>query len=144
MADKSVITVSEMAAKCHFSRSRFYDLVAAGVFPAPITHPASKRPMYDRSLQEKCLEVCRSGIGINGQPVLFNKKPARGAKRARRPAKNGEVVEEVMVVMRNLNLSPTTEAVQGAIDARYPHGTDGVAVDELITNVLDHLTGNST
>lgn len=49
-----------------------------------------------------------------------------------------------MVVMRNLNLSPTPEAVQGAIDARYPHGTDGVAVDELITNVLDHLTGDST
>ena len=74
---KSVITVSEMADLCQLSRSRFYDLIEAGVFPKPTLHPSSKRPMYDRGLQEKCLEIRQTGIGMNGQPVLFNRKPRK-------------------------------------------------------------------
>jgi hypothetical protein len=71
---KSVITVSQMADLCQLSRSRFYDLIDAGVFPKPIRHPSSKRPMYNRELQEKCLEIRETGIGMNGGPVLFNRK----------------------------------------------------------------------
>jgi len=74
---KSVITVSEMADLCQLSRSRFYDLIEAGVFPKPAQHPSSKRPMFDRGLQEKCLEIRQTVIGMNGQPVLFNCKPKR-------------------------------------------------------------------
>src|SRR3974377_1539779 len=79
MSAKSVITVSEMADLCQLSRSRFYDLIEAGVFPKPVQHPSSKRPMYDRKLQEKCLEIRETGIGMNGQPVLFNRKPKKGS-----------------------------------------------------------------
>src|SRR6516164_6478828 len=75
---KSVITVGEMAEMCQLSRSRFYDLIEAGVFPRPVLHPSSQRPMYDRALQEKCLEIRATGIGANGQPVLFNRKPKKG------------------------------------------------------------------
>src|SRR5215471_13882555 len=85
---KSVITVAEMADLCQLSRSRFYDLVEAGVFPKPALHPSSKRPMFDRTLQEACLEIRQTGIGANGLPVLFNRKPTKKAqsKPLRRPA----------------------------------------------------------
>src|ERR1700722_15140195 len=75
---KSVVTVTEMAELCRLSRSRFYDLIEAGVFPKPVLHPSSNRPMYDRDMQEKCLEIRGTGIGANGLPVLFNRKPKKG------------------------------------------------------------------
>src|SRR3954471_18232790 len=85
---KSVVTVSEMADLCQLSRSRFYDLIEAGVFPKPVHHPSSKRPMYNRDMQEKCLEIRETGIGMNGQPVLFNRKATRTPlpKAQRKPA----------------------------------------------------------
>src|SRR3954468_8421516 len=85
---KSVVTVSEMADLCQLSRSRFYDLIEAGVFPKPVLHPSSKRPMYDRGLQEKCLGIRQTGIGLSGQPVLFNRKASKAGhpKPLRKPA----------------------------------------------------------
>src|SRR5206468_1227827 len=83
---KSVVTVSEMADLCQLSRSRFYDLIEAGVFPKPVPHPSSKRPMYDRDMQDKCLETRETGIGANGLPVLFNGKRTKGSPPPRRKA----------------------------------------------------------
>ena len=47
---RSCVTVTEMAEMCQLSRSRFYDLIGAGVFPRPAVHPASGRPLYDHGL----------------------------------------------------------------------------------------------
>src|SRR4051794_33058385 len=74
---EAVVTVQRMSEMCQLSRSRFYDLIEAGVFPKPALHPSTNRPMFDRNLQEKCLEIRRTGIGANGLPVLFNRKPRR-------------------------------------------------------------------
>ena len=63
---KAAVSVSEMCEMCSISRSRWYEMVASGVFPEPIQLPSMKRPVYDRSLQEKCLEIRATGIGLNG------------------------------------------------------------------------------
>ena len=76
-SSKAAISVSEMAEMCSISRSRWYEMVASGVFPKPIQIPSAKRPVYDRNLQDKCLEIRATGIGLNGAPVLFNRKPKK-------------------------------------------------------------------
>src|SRR5687767_9090134 len=68
---KTVVTVSEMARMCGLSRSRFYQLVEAGVFPQAVYSVATRRPIYVEEAQKVCLEVRRRNCGINGQPVLF-------------------------------------------------------------------------
>ena len=70
---KSVVTVSEMAALVGLSRSRFYELVRAGVFPPPVYEMFAYRAVYIRPLQRLCLHVRRKKIGINGQPVRFRR-----------------------------------------------------------------------
>src|SRR5262245_26195525 len=105
---KGFLTVSEMAELCQLSRSRFYDLMETGVFPKPVRHPSSKRPMYDRGLQEKCLEIRASGIGANGLPVHFNRKPKPGG---RAKPKQGPTVEpqpdqaELLDALKELGLT---------------------------------------
>src|SRR5438094_1621768 len=80
MTMKAAVSVSEMCEMCSISRSRWYELVASGVFPKPVQLPSMKRPVYDRGLQEKCLEIRATGIGLNGVPVVFNRKPKRTMK----------------------------------------------------------------
>src|SRR5687768_1003504 len=68
---KVAVTVAEMARMVGLSRSRFYELVEAGVFPPPVYCVTTRRPLYPEELQRTCLEVRRRNCGVNGRPVLF-------------------------------------------------------------------------
>jgi hypothetical protein len=144
MPRKGFLTVSEMCELCQLSRSRWYDLVAAGVFPKPVRHPSSKRPMYDPSLQEMCLEIRKTGIGANGLPVLFNRKPKRSgpAKVQRQPAVESQPDHaDLLVALKELGLSTTAQAVNDAVAALYPTGIAGLDQGDLIRKVFLHLQG---
>jgi predicted DNA-binding transcriptional regulator AlpA len=75
-----VLSVTQMAARCHLSRSRFSALVATGVFPKPRREPG-RRPYYPTDLIDQCLEVRRAGVGANGQVVMFNRRLAKKSSR---------------------------------------------------------------
>jgi hypothetical protein len=137
---KSVVTVSEMADLCQLSRSRFYDLIEAGVFPKPVLHPSSKRPMYDRDMQEKCLEIRETGIGANGVPVLFNRKPKKGPPPHRRKAEERKPDHaDLLDALKGLGLTTTTQAVNEAVAALYPNGVTGIDQGDLVRKVFLHL-----
>src|SRR5438270_13518929 len=90
MSLKAAVSVSQMCEMCSISRSRWYEMVATGIFPKPVQLPSMKRPVYGRTLQDKCLEVRATGIGVNGVPVLFNrkvKKTGQPRQKVQRPAK---------------------------------------------------------
>jgi hypothetical protein len=141
--EKSVVTVTEMAELCQISRSRFYDLLEAGVFPMPTTHPTSSRPMYDRALMEKCLEIRASGIGANGVPVLFNRKPRRPpAPRPPKPTPEaGADAAELVLALKGLGLTTTAQAVAEAVAALYPAGLAGTDRGDVVRKLFLHLHG---
>lgn len=147
MSDAVVITVQRMAELCQLSRSRFYDLVDAGVFPEPMQHPSSKRPMYDRQLQDRCLEIRRTGIGANGIPVLFNRKPKKAdvAKpKADRLARHepDPAIESLMDALKGLGLTPTPQVVREVVAALYPTGIAGLDQGDVIRKTFLYLQGN--
>ena len=98
------------------SKSRFYAMMKAGVFPKPIRTAACKRPVFDADLQQKCLEIRQTGIGHNGQPVLFNRKRQKSTSRKFRQdhppisKEHAELVE----AMKSLGLTVKPEEVQTA------------------------------
>jgi hypothetical protein len=144
---KSFMTVSEMAESCRLSRSRFYDLTEAGVFPRPVRHPSSKRPMYDRSLQEKCLEIRQTGIDCNGQPVLFNRKPttAGGPRKQSKPAQElRRDHTELLDALKGLGLSTTGQAVEHALAVLFPDGHAAIDQSDLVRRLFLHLQGRKT
>jgi len=132
-----------MADLCQLSRSRFYDLLQAGIFPKPVLHPFSKRPMYDRSLQEKCLEIRQTGIGMSGQPVLFNRKPNRaGQKPLRKPVQDKTPAHtDLLVALKGLRLTSTAQAVQEALAALFPNGHSGLDQGDVVRKLFLHLQG---
>ena len=137
---KSVVTVSEMADLCRLSRSRFYDLIEAGVFPKPVLHPSSKRPMYDRDMQEKCLEIRETGIGANGLPVLFNRKPRKGPPPPRKLTEQKKPDHtELLDALKGLGLTTTPQAVHEAVAALFPNGLTGIDQGDVVRKVFLHL-----
>jgi hypothetical protein len=141
---KSAVTVSEMAEMLVLSRSRFYDLIESGVFPKPVEHPTTKRPMYDRGLQEKCLEIKQTGIGANGLPVLFNRKPKKPVqpRHQRKPEpEKGPDHAELLNALKGLGLTATPQAVAEAVAALYHTGLSGLDQGDVIRKVFLHLQG---
>ena len=76
------VSVTDLAALCRLSRSRFHALVVAGVFPPPVRTPG-RRPHYPTELIRQCLGIRRTGVGANGEVVMFNTRtPAKASRRA--------------------------------------------------------------
>jgi hypothetical protein len=139
---KAVVTVSEMARMCGLSRSRFYQLVEAGVFPRPVYSLSNKRPIYVEDQQRVCLEVRRRNCGVNGQPVLFyarghrlpvQAKPA-GTTKPKPPKTNNHA--DLIDGLAALGLPTTATEVEAAVKAAYPSGIGGVDPGEALRQVF--------
>ena len=161
---KAVVSVVEMATMLDLSKSRFYALMQAGVFPTPIRQPrirpesvpdksatppelaqheSHKRPVFDLELQQRCLEIRTTGIGANGQPVLFNRKRRKLAQpKARR---NGQPVSEehaeLIESLKSLGLTASAEDVAAALKELYPDGRTDIDQGEVIRRLFLQLRG---
>src|SRR4051812_45864879 len=140
---KAVVTVSEMARMVSLSRARFYQLVRAGVFPAP-SYQAG-RPVYTEEQQRVCLEVRRKNRGVNGEPVLFYARrraaePARRTPRASQPAPRNKDVAALVDGLNALGLTTATAAqVLQVTEELFPQGTKGLDQAEVLRAVFLHL-----
>jgi hypothetical protein len=145
MSVKAAISVSEMCEMCSISRSRWYEMVASGVFPKPVQLPSMKRPVYDRNLQEKCLEIRATGIGMNGVPVLFNRKAKKGEQAKQKTQRQPKdqscdlIVEAILDGVKRLGLTTTPQAVCDAVAVNYPFGVAGVDLGDVVRKVFLHL-----
>jgi hypothetical protein len=140
---KAVVTVSEMARMVSLSRARFYQLMKAGVFPAPSCQGG--RPVYTEEQQQVCLEVRRRNRGVNGEPVLFyaRRRGAELPKRKRRadplPVKNKDVAA-LVDGLNALGLTTATAAqVVKVTGELFPQGTKGLDQAEVLRAVFLHL-----
>lgn len=140
---KAFVSVVEMCELLEISKSRFYSLMQMGIFPQPVRHASCKRPVFDSDLQRKCLEIRQTGIALNGQPVLFNKK----RKKASQPKpRNGrppitEEQSEMIDAMKSLGLTVGAEEVQTAMRELFPTGYAGIDQGEVIRRIFLHLRG---
>ncbi len=138
---KAAVSVSEVASMCGLSRSRFHVLVKAGVFPKPVQPGKGKRPYYNHELIQRCLEIRSTGIGQNGEVVLFNRPQQK--KTAKKPtvASASEPAEhrDLLDALVSLGLSATSQGVGAAVQAIYPQGTAGIDHGEVIRKVFLQL-----
>ena len=133
---KAAVSISEMSEMCRLSRSRFYSLVEAGVFPKPAQRKSSKRPIYDQKLQQKCLDIRRTCIGLNGEPILFNRKSKkeRAAKVEAKP-EHAELID----ALSELGLKATSEAITESLKKLFPKGITGVDQGVVIKKLFQDI-----
>jgi hypothetical protein len=104
-----------------------------------VQNASCKRPHYDLERQAKCLEIRRTGIGLNGLPVLFNRKASGQSPKPRgRKSPSGQHTE-LVEALKSLGLAATAEEVGLAIREVFPDGTGGTDQGEVIKALFLHL-----
>ena len=133
----SMVSVSEMARQCGFSRSRFYQLLGT-TFPFPVYDIVSRRPCYTEELQQVCLDVRQHNCGIDGKAVMFYARRILGKPRVA-PVKTKAKHSDLIDAIKSLGLSATAVQVEAALTELFPNGTDRVNPGEVIRSVFVHL-----
>ena len=130
------ITLQELCEMLSISKGRYYTLQKRGIFPAP-QRTSSNRPVFDQDQVQKCVEVVRSRVGINGEPILFNAKRKQESVQKRPVSVKGKH-EDLIAALGSLGLSASVEQVSAAIASLPNNGSD---LDEprLIRAVFLHL-----
>ena len=124
---KAICSVTEMAEKLDLSRARFYQLQKMGAFPKPVYCPRTKRPFYPLDLQKKCIDIRKTGIGYNDQPVLFyaSRKDTSGKLQNQ----SDHQYEELIGILRQMGLNVSLKKVKNAVKSLYPEGLTRSSVE---------------
>jgi len=114
---KAVCSVTEMAKKLGLSRARFYQLQKMGVFPRPVYCTRTKRPFYPLDLQQQCIRTRKTGIGHNGQPLVFYS--LRKDKSQCWPHLD---YKQLTDILRQMGLNVKLNTVSNSVKDLYPKG----------------------
>ena len=117
---KAVCSVTELTKKLGLSRARFYQLQKMGVFPMPIYCTRTKRPFYPLELQQKCIDIRKTGIGHNGQATIFYASRKNIPQKS--PSPLDHQYEELADLLSQMGLNVTCNKVRKAVKALYPGG----------------------
>ena len=145
---KAIATIRDVCRMVGLSSARFYQLMAAGIFPLPVYDIISRRPHFTEEQQRQCLEVRKRNCGINGKAVCFYSRrldatpPAPRSRSARHHSTPRQKGEHAGLVdsLRGLGLaSVTAPQVAAAVKSLYPKGPGQTPEPELIRAVFLHL-----
>lgn len=136
MPTKAVVSVSEMAAALDLSRARFYQLLDAQILPQPVYDLRTRRPVYPQDLQEKCLAVRQTGIGSNGQYILFyTPRKNTGSTPRKSVPKKVSKYQDIRDALTTMGLDLAEEQVSKAVADLFPEGIEnkdqGIVIREL-------------
>ena len=135
---KSICSVTEQAKKLGLSRARFYQLQKTGVFPAPVYCLYTKRPFYPMDLQEKCLEIRKTGIGHNGRPIIFYSK--RDGAATKPNSCSEQKYRELSDALGRMGLKTSPAEAGKAFMAIYPGNWKKLNIDgEVIAEVFRYF-----
>lgn len=132
---KAAVSVSSLCRVLKISRSQFYFHVKRGTFSAPLRLPSNNRPYYTASMVEDIIRARETGIGVNGEYVLFYERQpkAEGTK----PRADHSALLEGLAALGLTTISP--EQVEAALAVCYPKGTSGQDEATVLRAVFRHL-----
>lgn len=137
---KAAISVAEMCRLLEISRSQFYWHVERGTFLPPAYMIKNKRPFFTCELVEANLQAKETGIGVNGQYVIFyaKRKPATNCEVKKSSSKNGHT--KLIASLKSLGIeSVTATQVDSALAICFPSGTDSLDETDVVRAVFRHL-----
>jgi hypothetical protein len=132
---KPIISIAEMASMLNLSRSRFYQLLDEGILPMPIYCIRTKRPLYNEELQEQCLKVKETNVGVNGTYILFYNPRVNANSAKKTKSKTNPIYKELAETLNNMGLNVSGGQISAALTEIYPNGIDntdqGVVIRDL-------------
>lgn len=132
---KAAVSVSSVCRLLQMSRSQFYFHARRGTFSAPLRLPSNNRPYYTASMVEDIIKARETGVGVNGEYVLFyERQPKAEVKVAK--ADHTALLEGLGALGLT---SITTGQIEAAVEACFPKGTTGQDEANVLRVVFRHL-----
>lgn len=132
---KAAVSVSSICRLLKMSRSQFYFHIRRGTFHAPLRLPSNNRPYYTASLVEDIIKARETGIGVNGEFVLFYERQPKAEVEAAKPDHTG-LLEGLAALGLN---SVTAAQLEAALAICFPKGTTGQDEANVLRVVFRHL-----
>lgn len=137
---KAAVSVSSVCRLLQMSRSQFYFHVRRGTFSTPLRLPSNNRPYYTASMVEDIIKARETGIGVNGEFVLFYDRQPKAEVKDAKPDHTG-LLEGLAALGLN---SVTTAQVEAALAFCFPKGTNGQDEANVLRTVFRHLKRSGT
>lgn len=137
---KAAVSVTQM---CHhfrppMSRSQFYWHVKRKTFHGPLYLASNKRPYFTASMVEDNLRARESGVGVNGEYVIFYERlPTSMKTEGKKPKSDHSTLIDGLKAL-GLN-TVTSEQVEAAVAACFLNGTTGHDESNVLRTIFRHL-----
>lgn len=132
---KAAVSVSSVCRLIAMSRSQFYFHVRRGTFSTPLRLPSNQRPYYTASMVEDIIKARETGIGVNGEFVLFYDRQPKAEVKDAKPDHTA-----LLEGLAALGLTSTTaHQVEAALAVCFPKGTSGHDEANVLRVVFRHL-----
>ena len=148
----AVVSVAGMARLLNLSRSRLYQLITQGVFIGPTYTTENSRPLYTAEMATTNIAVKRTGIGVNGKPVMFYASrnssylpSSDNSRRASNSSHNNCQYRFLKGGLSTLGQSNVSDAqIELAIRQCFPEGTDNIEQGKILKTVYLFLKHRTT
>ena len=135
---KAAVSLSSLCRVLKMSRSQVYFHIRKQTFHTPLRLASNNRPYFTASMVEDIIKARETGIGVNGEYVLFYERQPTATKQEDTKSKNDHsALVEGLALLGLTNVG--TEHVEAALNACFPKGTTGQDEANLLRTVFRHL-----
>jgi len=132
---KAAVSVSAVCRQLGMSRSQFYLHVERGTFHTPLRLPTNQRPYFTASMVEDILKARETGVGVNGEYVLFYDRRASSQE-----SSGTKDHSSLIDGLKNLGLAGVTnQQIEAALAICFPKGSQGHGESDVLRTVFRHL-----
>lgn len=135
---RAVVSVSGLCRLLKMSRSQFYVHAKRGTFHAPLYLATTKRPYFTAAMVEDNVRARETGVGVNGEYVLFYDRLPKVPKPDAKPPKPNTA--SMLEGLASFGLKEVTKhQLDEAVAACFPTGTNGQDEVVVLRTVFRHL-----
>ena len=138
LPQRAVVSVSGLCRLLKMSRSQFYVHAKRGTFHAPLYLATTNRPFFTAAMVEDNVRARETGVGVNGEYVLFYERLPTDQKPEVEPPKTNHA--SLLEGLASFGLKEVTKAqLEGAMKTCFPAGTNGEDEVAVLRAVFRHL-----
>ena len=135
---KAATSLSSLCRLLKMSRSQMYVHIRKKTFHAPLRLASNNRPYFTASMVEDIIKARETGVGVNGEFVIFYERQPNTKKiEDKKPKADHSALVEGLSLLGLTNV--TTEQVEAALIACFPKGTTGQDEANVLRTVFRHM-----
>jgi len=133
--NNAIYSIKAVCKLLKLSRGQFWNLQKKGIFPECLEDPVTGRHYFNEELKDICIEVRKTGIGVNNCFHLFYDPRQNPGKPRHSKYSNNTTVSGYLDTLQSMGIADITiKDINAALQTLYPDESpseEGVVVRDL-------------